>query len=98
MVRALRWNDILFWVPEKKKKKKTSPHPISSIIYFILSMKMSVPMHEASGKASGYVRKGRAYKIGLFHHVPSCKHPHRRNQSKKAAAPSEPGEFYRRGQ
>lgn len=63
---SIRWNDILFWVPEKKKKT-SPPHPISSIIYLNLSMKMSVPMHGANG----YVRKGRAYIVGLFYHVPS---------------------------
>lgn len=56
--------------------KTLSPlRPISSIIYFILSMKLSASMGEASPR--GYVRKGRAYKAGLsFDHVPSCNHPY----------------------
>lgn len=37
MVRALRWNDILFWVPEKKKKtkNKSAPDFLHHLFYFV---------------------------------------------------------------
>lgn len=35
MVRAVRWNDILFWVPEKKKKNKSAPDFLHHLFYFV---------------------------------------------------------------